>query len=163
MSILSPISERDKMLLRNQCLGKFWLQIAFYFNFSQLLEGQITLPEHSWRISTQLDVVRNRFLDVFFCVFLNIPTQPPTPLYHLLPFCLIKSWLLGNFSHQPPKALPKSSECEKVHTSFRAKEKGFLCTRYLVDDSFGSLSLHVAYIFINFQMKDNMMLEQWPG
>lgn len=99
----------------------------------------------------------------FFRVFLNIPTQPPTPLNHILPFCLIKSWLLGNFSHQPPKALPKSSECEKVHTSFRAKEKGFLCTRYLVDDSHGSLSLHVAYIFINFQMKDNMMLEQWPG
>lgn len=99
----------------------------------------------------------------FFCVFLNIPTQPPTPLNHILPFCLIKSWLRGNSSHQPPKELPKSSECEKVHTSFRAKEKGFLCTRYLVDDSFGNLSLHVAYIFINFQMKDNMMLEQWPG
>lgn len=57
--------------------------------------------------------------------------------------------------------MPKSSECEKVHTPFRAKEKGFLCTGYLEDDLFGSLSL--AYIFINFQMKDNMMLEQWPG
>lgn len=83
----------------------------------------------------------------FFRVFLNIPTQPPTPLNHLLPFCLIKSWLLGNISHQPPKELPKSSECEKVHTSFRAKEKGFLCTRtrYLeAYDLFGSLSLKLT-------------------
>lgn len=37
--------------------------------------------------------------------------------------------------------MPKSSECEKIHTSFTAKEKGFLCTCYLTGDLFGSLSL----------------------